>query len=362
MADAVDVAIISAGHDVADARIHKIASALIRRDLTVELFGLGQEVDAPAGVIVHVAQRGSMVRRAARALRLPWRTSARVLFTVDPEVVISARLAGWLRGRAVVADVHEDYVKLLNDRAWARGTAGRVGRLVAGAAVKSSARADLTVVTDEWIPPQEARHRLVVRNLPDPSLLPPPSESGGGRRAVYVGDLRRSRGLFDMVDSIAGAPGWELDLVGPVASSDEDELRKRVSESDVAGRVRLHGRMPPAAAWQVARGASVGLLLLHDTPAFRHAMPTKLYEYLAGGLAVITTPLPRQAAVVEESGGGVVVEASEVAATLQRWADDPRQLARHRVAALEWAGRNLGDDDPYGGLAIAVAELAARRR
>src|SRR5690606_1577649 len=133
------------------------------------------------------------------------------------------------------------------------------------------------------------------------------SEREAGPRALYVGDLRRSRGLFAMLDAVAAAPAWSLDLVGPVAAGDVAELEARLSDPSLGSRVRLHGRRPPREAWALARGAWAGLLLLEDTPALRAAVPSKLYEYLACGLAVLTSDLPRSAEIVRSSGAGAVV-------------------------------------------------------
>ena len=182
-------------------------------------------------------------------------------------------------------------------------------------------RAALTVVADEHVPPGNdagidavtpaaagaglgghgkkrggaTRARLVVRNLPDPDLLPPRAEvpDDPPLRAVYIGDVRAVARPADMVEAVAAAPGWVLDVVGPVAAGDRDWLDARLPAEDVESRVRLHGRMPPREAWAVGGGASVGMLLAQDTPAFREAVPTKLYEYLATGLAVLATPMPR---------------------------------------------------------------------
>ena len=78
---APDVGIITTGHDVADARLHKITAALQNRDLTVELWGLGEAAGGPAGAVVHAGPRGTMVHRLARTAVLPWRTNAKVVMT-----------------------------------------------------------------------------------------------------------------------------------------------------------------------------------------------------------------------------------------------------------------------------------------
>jgi glycosyltransferase involved in cell wall biosynthesis len=112
----------------------------------------------------------------------------------------------------------------------------------------------------------------------------------------------------------------------------------------------------------ITDGALAGLSLLQDDPNLRHSMPTKVAEYMARGVPVITTPLPLAADLVERSGCGFIVPfgdpkaAAEAVRALQqdpalrdlmgarghqdavqflRWPEDARAF----VAQLErWAG------------------------
>jgi len=350
----LDVVVASTGHDVADARLHRICGALAEAGLRVGLEGLGDPVGGPAGVAVRARPRPGRVGRLARALALPAAVAAPVLVVVDPE--LAGPGLAWRRarpGRRLVVDVHEDYAALLADRAWSTGARRRAAAALVAGSVRAAARADLTVVADDHVPPLAARARLVVRNLPRPGDLPPPGDPDPEPRALYVGDVRPSRGLAAMVDAVLAAPPWRLDIVGPIAPSDAEEVRARAGD-----RVRLHGRLPPRRAWALAGGAWAGLALLDDTPAFRDAVPTKCYEYLGSGLAVLATPLPRVAALLERSGAGAIAAgATEAGAVLRRWAADPGALAGHRAAARRWADRELTGRDPFTDLAAAVRNL-----
>ena len=357
-APGIDVSLVTSGHDVADARLHRLVAALTDSGLTVEVIGLGDPATAPASASdVRTRPRRGPRGRLADAVTGPWRARGRVVVVLDPDAVPSA----WLRrltGRRLVVDVHEDYSALLDDRSWAHGVAGGIARAGTSLATSLARRADLTVVADKHVPPGDARRRLVLRNLPYGDYLPAPAEPDPEPRALHVGDLRRTRGLFDMVEALAAAPGWTLDLVGPVAPADADDLDRRLAAADVAGRIRLHGRRPPHEAWALARGAWVGLSLLQDTPAFRDAVPTKVYEYLACGLAVVATPLPRQAELVAQTGAGVVVaNPAAAAAALTAYSDGPALLAAHRTAARAWTG---DDTSAYTAFVDAVRTLAAR--
>jgi glycosyltransferase involved in cell wall biosynthesis len=355
----VDVSVVSSGHDVADARLLRTCDALTARGLAVEVLALGDPATGPGGTSVRsVGTRSGWSRRIRWAGTLPFRARGTVVVTLDPDLVPASLLRRAVRGGRVVVDVQEDYLALLADRSWARHGFGVAARLTARVATGLSRVADLTVVADDHVPPASARRRLVVRNLPTVGYLPPYTDPDPVPRALYIGDLRCSRGLFAMLDAIAAAPPWRLDLVGPVSAADRAKLEAWLATSPAADRVRLHGRLPPGAAWSRAAGAWAGLALLDDTPAFRAAVPSKLYEYLGCGLAVVTTPLPRMAALVDSSGAGVVVpDASAASDTLRRWRDRPEQLRDHRDAARRWADRHLGGPSPYDQLAGEVAAL-----
>lgn len=356
-----DVSVVTSGHDVADARLHRLVAAFDRAGLRTQVLGLGDPTDGPALADVSTRRHRRRAGRLVDDLLAPWRATGRVVVVLDPDLVPSARLRRLVRGGALVVDVHEDYAALLRDRAWAAGAAGHAARAGAVWATRLSAGADVTVVADEHVPPAAARARLVVRNLPDLAHLPAAAERGPVPRAIHVGDVRRSRGLWTMLEAVAAAPEWELDLVGPVAPAERAALDGWLAADPAAARVRVHGRLPPARAWRLAEGAWCGLALLDDTPAFRAAMPTKVYEYLGCGLAVVTSPLPRPATLVRQTGAGAVVDdAAGAAEVLRGWAARPELLDTARSAAQRWAADNLAGACAYDELASRVARLAGR--
>ena len=356
--DHIDVSVVSSGHDVADARLHRIVEALTRTGLQVEIFGIGDAAWGPAGVRAHTRSRRSLPGRSVDALTAPWRAKGRVVFIVDPDLIPTAMVRR-LTGHRVVVDVHEDYGRLAADRSWSRGALRPLVRFGADSVNGWAARADLVVVADDHLPPVTARERMVVRNLPDFGHLPEPSARDEVPRALYVGDVRTSRGLFTMLDVIEAAPPWQLDIVGPLTASDRDEAERRLASHGLDQRVRMHGRMPPARAWQVARGAWLGLSMLEATPAFVEAIPTKVYEYMACGLPVLGTDLPRQRDLLAETGAGVVVDdVVEATALLSTWVNDVSGLDAMRDAAIAWSEKTRQGASEYDALAARIKEMA----
>ncbi|WP_062070176.1 glycosyltransferase [Demequina sediminicola] len=351
-----DISIVTSGHDIADARLHRHVAALREQGFTVEVLALGHAEDAPHGVVRAVTRaRPSLWKRVALAREYARQAIGDVLISLDPESAFMCRSVARKSGKRFVADVHEDYVAVLSDRTWSKGVARWGGSLLARLGNRAAANADLTVVADIHLM-TEVPDRVVVRNVPN---LPAPATRDPQPRAVYVGDLRRSRGLFDMLDVVEQCPHWELDLVGPVAPQDAPLAHERVAALD--GRVRIHGRMRPDASWALADGAWVGFSLLHDTPAFRDAAPSKIYEYLAHGIPVVATDLPVQAGIVNDAGAGVVVTdiAGSVAA-LKSWeaAPDAHETCIHN--AVDWVANAPQYAEGSVRLAEAMVTLLGR--
>jgi glycosyltransferase involved in cell wall biosynthesis len=105
-----------------------------------------------------------------------------------------------------------------------------------------------------------------------------------------------------------------------------------------------------------------GLSLLHDLPNYRHSQPSKVIDYLAHGVPVVTTPLPLARELVECSGGGLVVPHDDSAAAadaVRRLAGDP--ALRHRLgsAGRAYAREHLDWGRAAEAFVSALADVAA---
>lgn len=134
-----------------------------------------------------------------------------------------------------------------------------------------------------------------------------------------------------------------------------------LAEFAAAGRpddVAFHGRLPSRQSWEAVEGAWAGLALLHETPAYRAAVPTKVYEYAAAGLATLAAPLPRVQGLLEHAGGGAVAGGAEqVSVVLRCSAEDPEQVHEYGRRARAWALAELAGTTPFAEFADHVRRL-----
>jgi glycosyltransferase involved in cell wall biosynthesis len=151
----------------------------------------------------------------------------------------------------------------------------------------------------------------------DPDALPPPADAlppalRGCRLGVYLGTLDRVRRPELMVDAAVkvGAvhPDFKLLVIGDADDPGSRGWLARYAESiGASDRVHFTGRVPFAEGIALARHAVLGLSPFPRGPLLDSASPTKAIEYLACGIPVVCNDQPDQKAVVERSGGGVIV-------------------------------------------------------
>src|SRR5436305_12293754 len=107
--------------------------------------------------------------------------------------------------------------------------------------------------------------------------------------------------------------GITVELIGPA----DARARAQIEPAQAAGLLRWHGFVPNDRAMPMLDGALAGLSLLHDAANFRRSMPTKVVEYMARGVPVVTTPLPAAAALARGDACGFVVPFGDVGAAGQ---------------------------------------------
>ncbi len=238
--------------------------------------------------------------RAARALLRSRGAGPDVVLLHDPELLLAAR---GLDLPPVVWDVHEDTAAAVFLKPWLPHRLGppaawAVRRLERGA----EARVNLLLAEDDYQARFRKPHPVVPNTTRVPEVPAPPDDP----RVVYVGHLTRARGAFELIElgRVLHARTRGRLRVELVGHADAETTAALASAADV---LDWRGFLPHHEAMARVDGALAGLSLLHDEPNYRVSRPTKVVEYLARGVPVVTTPLPHAQRLVESVGAGVVV-------------------------------------------------------
>lgn len=293
--------------------------------------GYGLEVDSDPAITAVSLPRSSGRRRlaalrAARTLLKARGPAHDVVLLHDPELLLV--LPG-LRLPSVVWDVHEDTAAAVTLKPWlpiwmrpvVSWAFARIERLVEG-------RVNLILAEYAYQSRFRRKYPVVPNVTTVPASVPPPDEP----RVIYVGSLTMARGAEDMVhvarllaERTGGAV--KLELIGTVTADVEPMLRAAVAE----GILDWCGALPNDEAMARVDGALAGLSLLHNEPNYRVSLPTKVTDYMAHGIPVVTTPLPLARQVVEKVGCGIVVPFGDPAAAadaiVNLWKDPDRRRA-----------------------------------
>jgi glycosyltransferase involved in cell wall biosynthesis len=306
--------------------VHHPADARIYHRQIQALLAAGHEVTyiAPVGLQDFNTERaGSSLqltavpraggRRRAGAIRaarsaLARHAGADLMLIHDPELLLA--LPPRRRRPPVIWDVHEDTAAALSTKPWLP----RPFRPPAAVAVRTAERmaeryVHLILAEHGYVTRFRRAHPVVPNTTYVPDLPAPP---GDDRRVVYVGHLSPDRGTAEMVELARRLRprGVTVELIGPA----DARARAQIEPAQADGLLRWHGFVPNDRAMAMLDGALAGLSLLHDEPNFRHSMPTKVVEYMARGVPVITTPLPAAAELARDHECGFVVPFGDVAA------------------------------------------------
>lgn len=257
-------------------------------------------------------RRGRALLAARRVLRRHGRDHDVVLLH-DPELL--AALPGTRGLPPVVWDVHEDTAAAVSLKPWLPvGVRRAASAAFRGVERVAERHVHLLLAENSYAERFRRPHPIVRNTVRVPVSVPAP----GTDRVVYLGHLSLARGAAELVHVGAALRRATDGAVSTVVIGHADAAAGELLERAVtAGDVTWTGFVPSAEALPMLDGALAGLALLHDEPNYRASMPTKIVEYMAHGVPVITTPLPLAADVVTESGSGVVVAFNDPDAAVQ---------------------------------------------
>jgi len=127
---------------------------------------------------------------------------------------------------------------------------------------------------------------------------------------LYQGRYELGRGLEALIESGRYLSKGVIVLRGYGAN--EDDLRQRVADLGVAGRVFMVEPVPMGDLVNAAAEADVGIVpYTAYSPCYYYASPNKLFEYMFAGLAIAVSDLPFLEKIVRDHDLGVVFDPSD---------------------------------------------------
>jgi glycosyltransferase involved in cell wall biosynthesis len=165
--------------------------------------------------------------------------------------------------------------------------------------------------------------------LPDRSFIDDLEIRDYAGRCVFIGQVKREKGIFDIIDAVKESTQHRCDLFGPVLERDVAQLEERLEGVE---NVTYRGLLDPDEVQAVLRKYDVLLL-----PTFHvgEGYPAVILQAFAAGVPVIASDWMSIPELVVDGVRGLLVPTHsprELREALDRFASDPelqRQVARN---------------------------------
>ena len=331
------VAILSSVHQALDNRVfYREARTLASAGYDVTLIAVHDRDEARDGIRIRALPRVPRSRRPLlwRALaRQALATRADIFHIHDPELLLLTPYLRQRTGRPTIYDIHEANADFIAVKEYLlaplrRPLAGAFRRLEPRLARGESG----LIFADDAIAADFATFtgpKTTLFNFPGQGLIRRGGQAAAGERApviLYLGGLERNRGSALMIEALAlvaaQLPSARLLIVGHFMPPDlEDEVRATAEARGLAGKLEITGRVPFDTIGDYLERAAVGWVPWQPVAKNCKNIPTKLFEYMAFSLPVVSSDLPSTRPFVNHGENGLLAAA-----------DDP---AAHATALLE---------------------------
>lgn len=249
----------------------------------------------------------------------------------EPELLPWAQLLR-LKGKRIIYDMHENSPKALPTKPWIKPLFRPLITILYQGFEKLLLRKTPVIYAEEsylkdytWV-----NKSVTVLNMPLTSQLLEIDETKYLSPTIgYLGGVTPERGSLITLEAlkILKEKGYLVDweCLGPASNEHKEELINTIERYELEG-IRIRGYVLPFKGWRIIVRCHIGLALLKSLPNYYESYPTKLFEYMALGIPVITSSFPLYRRVVEKEQCGICVDPEnpkEIAQAIQWLLDNP---------------------------------------
>lgn len=328
MANHSKIAIITSVHNALDGRIfQKEARALATQGYQISLIapnslGSAQTIESAGILFEGLSPSNKRSGRPAlwlQIIKLLWknRNQYEIWHIHDPELLlicVPLRLI-FAKHTKLVYDVHEDYSAAVRSKTWIPLNARTLVSYITHISEQILAKFCSLIIAAtpkiaENFKSSKRRPVIVVHNYPilgssDKDAPAPQLIKNQTIRCVYAGALSSIRGTKEIIEAfeLMSEHPVELLLAGPFEST---HFQKECLET-APPNVTYLGILPWDEIPELLATCDIGMLCLLPAPNYLHCLPTKLFEYLYAGLAVVASDFDYWNTFILEKKTGIQV-------------------------------------------------------
>lgn len=256
--------------------------------------------------IKNFLSNGSKIRRMVQKLE------PSLVHFHDPELMFVGRQLWYKFKIPVVFDIHENIAMQILDKSYIpkafRGLVSRIYKSIENYFLKYF-HLVIAEHSYETVYAHKGKSLATVLNMPDLSHFKPyVNNSRAGHDIFYIGGISNERGLDVTLEALKVLKSRGIDFfmhyIGPISEEKIEELPLK----EIEQKVKFYGRMDSKEGFKISKKCIVGLSVLKPIKNYVGSYSTKIFEYMAIGLPVITSNFPLYQKVVERYECGFCID------------------------------------------------------
>ena len=238
-------------------------------------------------------------------------SNADIFIFHDPELIWVGIKTAITTNKKVIYDIHENTVESIKQKKWLNIFSKRISIVV------------YTVL--QWIGTKVFSHFLLAENsyksiiknnattiLNYPIVKDWPTSGDKLYDLVYLGDVTEDRGGVSIIEIIRvlkeNNNKIKLAIVGKIPHTFQKIISNKIKLYGLENNVDVFGYLNYPDAMKIVSQSKIGLSLLMPIKNYMYSYPTKLFDYMQGGIPFICSNFPLYKELVKECKTGITVE------------------------------------------------------
>lgn len=230
----------------------------------------------------------------------------------DPEL-IPLGLVLRILGKRVIYDIHENVSEQIKTKEWLplRNIFSWIYRLIE---YLPSRTMNLILAENSYEShyKRRAKNYRIVLNMPDLRFFQEfkiLDRNGLENGIFYIGGISDNRGIFQVIKALSilkkRGHSFYFHCIGKFDEGVQEQLYRMIEFQEVSNFVTFYGYMDVKSGFEISKRCKVGISILKPIGNYVESYSTKIFEYMAVGLPVITSNFKLYRDVIERHDCGI---------------------------------------------------------